>query len=498
MPKRIWREPASDFTIYKDFETLKRLAESNPAAAATGESSHKTSTPFSIPHYDQTVCFAWPLELLTGNELDSEGAKIKDQLFVLYRARSLACSCFNNSLCSITLRLDDEAPPQFVQRTGGEGLKLPGSFIQVELEESEESHRSKDRTVWRIKEGAKADSNDAFAGIIKRDLLFTGKTWQFASGRQRADNEAFRGSPPRLFSIAGIVRALSPAIFRPHTERELDIKQDVIKHGLIVISGQTGTAKSTILRSLLESYLWSFNFSAWAKDRYPHILTLEDPIEKPMVPLNVDKREDYLNHASRLGVNFTPRQIGMDVPSLKQGLRDALRQTPAAVIVGETRDREDWVELLKFASTGHLCFTTTHAGSLVETMRTIIEATESTTPDLRSSLVEKIIAVIHLRSYDLPESDAPAGAADDRDAFKSMLLPAVWRNVNGGSNFFVSDGLSAILPRRAEGQQGRTPASCRGRSDFAGALLDLATPEVKKMVYGPVMQIATRSDLEGI
>ncbi len=276
--------------------------------------------------------------------------------------------------------------------------------------------------------------------------------------------------------------------------------ESVIKHGLIVISGQTGTLKSTILRGLAQEYLASFNFKAWGKRRYPHILTIEDPIEKPLVPLDSRNKDAYLHHADQYNINFTPRQLTNDLSDLSQGLKDALRQTPAVVIVGETRDLGDWIEIMKFAATGHLCFTTAHAGSLVETMRTIIEATKSSTPDRRSSLVEKLIAVVHLRTFPLvPQADPRNEIKQEGNLSpESMLLPAIWRNLSGGGNFFVSDGLSAILPRRAEEKDGRSAPSCRGRSDMANTLLHLLPTTISQDLTKQVLRVATRADLEGI
>ena len=262
-----------------------------------------------------------------------------------------------------------------------------------------------------------------------------------------------------------------------------------MKQGLVVISGQTGSLKSQLLRSLASSYLSSFDTKAWGKkNRLPHVLTIEDPIESPLT-----SAQEFLQTmalASSREIDYTPRELGKDLENLENGLWHALRQTPALVIVGEVRKEEEWKAILQFAATGHLCFTTTHAGSLVETMRKIVDATEAITPDLRSSLVEKILAVIHLKKFSLDEKSFPQ--------FDSMILPALWRNAHGSANFFVSDGLGAILPRRHAKQENRPASSCRGRADFADVLLDLSGYKTNKKLCKTIRRKALISDLEGV
>src|SRR5258708_31400051 len=97
------------------------------------------------------------------------------------------------------------------------------------------------------------------------------------------------------------------------------------------------------------------------------------------------------------GIDYTPRQKGIDAESLDEVLCDALRQKPSAVYVGETRDDKDWVKLLGFGGTGHLVFTTFHAGSLVEAMHKILRAAGAETPEGRSEVAQRILALIHLR-----------------------------------------------------------------------------------------------------
>jgi hypothetical protein len=544
MAYRCWIEPPEDFTVYLDIAKLHKLNsferhETNGSSTEKGDSvalvrqgEHAPGTQAidtaaakavegaakavegaakavqavaaktvestePVKTFDQTVYFAWRVELLADHALTTDSYKFRngEELIVFYRARSLVCSCYNGNVCSATIRVDKDWEPQCAIKVAGEGQESRQAQVDRVGSEDKVQHCR----LTRLEEPTELKP---ILGLVSASVI--AESWKFQPhGEPQVPGS--QPEPPKkniyLFSAKQISHVLFPAIFRPESESELDNGDLVIRHGLVVISGQTGTLKSTILRKLLEQYLAHFNYRGWGKDRrYPHVLTVEDPIEKPIVPLDARKKEEYLQHPDKWRIDFTPRQIRKDVASLGDALYEALRQTPTAVIVGETRGQADWKQILRFASTGHLCLTTTHAGSLVETMRTIIEATRSTTPDLRSSLVEKIIAVVHLRTFDLVvPTPGGNGTVVQRGELESMLLPAIWRNVSGGANFFVSDGLSAILPRRAEGRAlKRPPAGCRGRSDFARSLLLQVAEGTRQNLQDHVIRIATKADLEGV
>jgi hypothetical protein len=546
MAYRCWNEPPEDFTVYLDITDLERLnsferheakedtsatpdsvatvadqhvsearaigtaaakavegaakAVEGAAKAVQAVAAHATKSTEPVKTFDQTVYFAWRMTLLPDHVFthDSDGGGEGEDRVVFYRARSLICSCYNGNVCSATLRVDNEWEPQCAIRRAANGQEC----TQARLEPEGAKGNVRYCKLTRL------ENNIDVRPVLQvlGPSVIAQAPWGFNPPPTVPGATSSSPIPQKkniyLFSATQLSQVVFPAIFRPESESELDKKDPVITHGLVVISGQTGTLKSTILRKLLEQYLGHFNYRGWGKDRrYPHVLTVEDPIEKPIVPLDARKKEEYLEHPTKWDIDFTPRQIRKDVESLGDALYEALRQTPTAVIVGETREEGEWEEILRFASTGHLCFTTTHAGSLVETMRTIIEATESTTPDLRSSLVEKIIAVVHLRTFDLvvPTPGGNGIVTTELGDLESMLLPAIWRNVSGGANFFVSDGLSAILPRRAEGRAlERPPASCRGRSDFARSLLGQLKQETRTKLQDHVIRIATKADLEGV
>jgi len=120
-------------------------------------------------------------------------------------------------------------------------------------------------------------------------------------------------------------------------------------HGLVVVTGPTGSGKSTTLAALVDLINEKY-------DR--HIITLEDPIE-------------FLHRHKRSVVN--QREIGSDTDSFAHGLRSALRQDPNVILLGEMRDLETIRICLQAAETGHLVFATLHTNDASSTIDRIID-----------------------------------------------------------------------------------------------------------------------------
>lgn len=110
------------------------------------------------------------------------------------------------------------------------------------------------------------------------------------------------------------------------------------RDGLVIVTGPTGSGKSTTLATMLEKINTT---------RYGHIITIEDPVE-------------FIHESKKCLVN--QRQLGRDTPGFNEALVDALRQDPDVVLVGEMRDLATARTALRAAETGHLVFTTLHAG----------------------------------------------------------------------------------------------------------------------------------------
>jgi twitching motility protein PilU len=146
------------------------------------------------------------------------------------------------------------------------------------------------------------------------------------------------------------------------------------KRGLILVVGATGTGKSTTLASMLE----------WRNQQMTgHILTIEDPIE-------------FLFSNKKSIVN--QREVGRDTQSLQVALKNALRQAPDCIMIGEIRDRETMTSALSYALSGHLVMATLHANNSYHAMGRILSFyTPESRPTLLSDLAAGLRAVVSQR-----------------------------------------------------------------------------------------------------
>ena len=141
--------------------------------------------------------------------------------------------------------------------------------------------------------------------------------------------------------------------------------------GLLLVTGPTGSGKTTSLASMMD--FLNANY-----DR--HMITLEDPIE-------------YFHTHKKCTVN--QREIGVDVPDFKEGIRRALRMDPDIILVGEMRDLETIHAAIEAAETGHVVFGTLHTNSASSTVNRIIDVFPQEQQDqIRTQLSTALIGVL--------------------------------------------------------------------------------------------------------
>ncbi len=146
------------------------------------------------------------------------------------------------------------------------------------------------------------------------------------------------------------------------------------KRGLILMVGATGTGKSTTLAAMLEQR---------NQQMTGHILTIEDPIE-------------FLFTNKKSVVN--QREVGRDTASLQIGLKNALRQAPDCILIGEIRDRETMMLAISYALSGHLVLSTMHANNSYHALGRILSFfSPESRPALLSDLSAALRAVVSQR-----------------------------------------------------------------------------------------------------
>jgi twitching motility protein PilT len=148
-------------------------------------------------------------------------------------------------------------------------------------------------------------------------------------------------------------------------------KLATLPRGLILVTGPTGSGKSTTLAAIVD---------VANRSRKDHIITVEDPIE-------------FVHQSQGCIVNH--REVGVHTDSFSTALRGALREDPDIILVGEMRDLETISLAVEAASTGHLVFSTLHTSSAYKTVDRVIEVFPSSEqPLIRSTLSDGLRAVI--------------------------------------------------------------------------------------------------------
>jgi twitching motility protein PilT len=207
-----------------------------------------------------------------------------------------------------------------------------------------------------------------------------------------------RQIPTKLMSLEdiGLPVQVKELLFRPR--------------GLILVTGPTGSGKTTTLASML---------NVINQERDCHIITVEDPIE--------------YYHPHRKSV-VTQREIGVDVPSFAEAVRRGLRQDPDVILVGEMRDLETMAAAITAAETGHLVFATLHTTGAARTVDRIVDAFPmDQQSQIRTQLASGIVAVIS--QLLLVRADRPGRVA----AFEIMIsTPAIQALIRDSKTYRIT------------------------------------------------------------
>lgn len=172
------------------------------------------------------------------------------------------------------------------------------------------------------------------------------------------------------------------------------------KRGLILVTGATGSGKSTTLAAMIQK----INI-----ERAAHIVTIEDPIE-------------FSFKDERATIN--QREIGIDSESFSSALRAALRQNPDVILVGELRDKETTTTALMAAETGHMVMSTLHTSDAVESLTRLMSYFEPHQhTNLRQMLAQSLKAVLSQRL--VPRRDGKGVVA----AIEVMMINARVRDI---------------------------------------------------------------------
>jgi twitching motility protein PilT len=226
-------------------------------------------------------------------------------------------------------------------------------------------------------------------------------------------------------------------------------------HGLILVTGPTGSGKSTTLAAMIDEI---------NRTREQHVVTIEDPIEF----LHTDRR-----------CSISQREVGLDTRSFSEALRRALRQDPDVILIGEMRDGETTETALHAAESGHLVLSTMHTVNAAETIGRVIEFF----PALKQAQVRSILAAV-LRGIVsqrlLPKADAGVAAAVEvmvvntriADLIRDSRSDEITDAIAEGSYFDMQTFEQALLALVADGAVDRETAAnvASNRHDFLLAL----------------------------
>ena len=247
------------------------------------------------------------------------------------------------------LHLSVGTPPR-MRKNGSlvpiEGEKLSPDTLKAIIKE----HLTKER-IAKLENGVEVDFSIGLSGLSRFRVNFFNQRGNVVA--------AFRRLPYKIPQIETL--GLS----------ETAINLTKSKKGLLLITGATGSGKSTTMAALIQKI---------SNESKGHIITIEDPIE-------------YLYEHSESMVN--QREVGIDTATFASGLRSVLRQDPDVVAIGELRDVESMSAALTIAETGHLVLGTLHTNTACGTITRLVDAFPPSKQEIiRTNLSMSLLAII--------------------------------------------------------------------------------------------------------
>jgi len=311
----------------------------------------------------------------------------------------------------LTLSIDSGASDLHLSAGLPPMLRINGQVFPVENESPVEADQL-DSFVCHLAEGTNVMNYQATGSLDGAVSSASGVRFRYNIYRRQNTNAiALRRLEDKLHSLADL--GLSEQLY--------DVCDD--SHGLVIVAGPTGCGKSTTLAAFLDRI---------NQTRRTHIITIEDPIE-------------YL-HPPRMAL-VNQRQIGTDASSFNDALVAAMRQDPDVILVGEIRDLNTIRTAITAAETGHLVFTTVHAGSCIGTIERLVSVFPADEqPGVRQQLA---LVMRWIVAQQLVIADGPAITKETQatgiESRRRVVASEVLKNTDAVANLIASGKSSQII-----------------------------------------------------
>jgi twitching motility protein PilU len=273
-------------------------------------------------------------------------------------------------------------------------------------------------------------------------------------------------------SYAAVIRFISAEIPPLATLQTPNVLADLImeRRGLVLVVGASGAGKSTTLAAMIDH----------RNEKQPgHILTIEDPVE-------------YIFRNKKSVIN--QREVGPDTESLGVALRNALRQAPDVILIGEIRDRETMSAAIAYAQSGHLCLATMHANNSYQALNRIlsfypVEVRATMLGDLATAMKaivsQRLLRTVHGNRAPAVEVLLNTKAISDLIAVGDFaaVKEAMEKSMAEGSQTFEQDIarmiMDGVVDRKEGLSQADSPTNLQWRlqNDFTRASMALGDGE---------------------